>query len=113
MIALTGTYPITELPANPWEIVAMIRPILGVFFLMFLAGGITLCFGYSMHGFTFNLDGSISKHVVIIPAMFLSAMLIFFTLCISELRDIDENLTTLNKNIVAIYKQNKDHISFK
>lgn len=103
----------------------MIRPILGAFFLVFslvfLAGVVALGFGYSMHGFTFNLDGSISKHVVIIPAMFLSVMLIFFTLCITEMKEANENLTVIaskvnalnqsivavNQNIVAIYKENK------
>ena len=113
MITLTGLYLITELPANPWEIVAMIKQILGFFFLIFLAGVCTTLFAYSMHGFAFNFDGSMSKHVVVIPAMFLSVMIIFFSICISELREANENLTTLNKNIVAIYKQNKDHISFK
>ena len=121
MIISTGLCLITELPANPWEIVAMIRPILGVFFLMFLAGGIALCFGYSMHGFAFNLDGSISKHVVIIPAIFFTGMSVFFYMCISELKEANENLTVIaskvntlnqsivavNQNIVAIYKENK------
>ena len=69
---------------------------------------------------SFNRDGSMSQEVVIIPAIIFTGMIVFFHMCISELKEANENLTViaskvhaLNQNIMAIYKQNKDHISFK
>jgi len=118
---LAGIYPIIVLLASPWEIVAMIRKLIGFFFLFLLFSGLTGFFGIQMQSSTFNRDGSISQNVVIIPAVLLSAMFIFFTLCISELKEANENLTVIaskintlnqsivavNQNIVAIYKENK------
>jgi len=99
----------------------MIRKLIGFFFLFLLFAGLTGFFGIQMQSSTFNRDGSISQNVVIIPAVLLSAMFIFFTLCISELKEANENLTVIaskintlnqsivavNQNIVAIYKENK------
>lgn len=56
---------------------------------------------------SFNRDGSMSQDVVVIPAIIFTGMIVFFYMCISELKEANENLTTLNKNIVAIYKENK------
>lgn len=90
------------------------RTLLGFFFLCLLFVGLTGFFGVQMQSSTFNRDGSISQNVVIIPAVLFSAMLVFFFLCLTELKEANENLTviaskvnTLNQNIVAIYKENK------
>ena len=77
---------------------------------------------------SFNRDGSMSREVVVIPAIIFTGMIVFFYMCISELKDIaskintlshglvvvnknivvvKESIVDLNQNIVAIYKENK------
>ena len=97
------------------------RKLIGFFLLCLLFVGLTAFFCVQMQSNTFNRDGSISQNVVIIPAIFFTGMSVFFYMCISELKEANENLTVIaskvntlnqsivavNQNIVAIYKENK------
>ena len=77
-------------------------------FMLFFCLKVMLCIGIfaflaaSFRSHSFNRDGSMSQDVVVIPALIFTGMIVFFYMCVDYLRDINENLTTLNKNIVAI-----------